>query len=168
MSSTLSPIRPSRSINVEDLALIALAEQHDAVGNQLQQVLVLGDDHGVEPGRLGLTRKRADHVVGFVFLELHDRNAEHSADLLDVRDLLPDLGRSLRPAALVVGVGSVANGRAAGVEHRRAVVGLLFLQELAQHGGEAVDRVGGQAIGVRQLRKGVKGPEDLTVRVDEK
>jgi len=59
---------------VRDAAL-ALGEHGDAIVDELQQVLVLGDDDHLDAGSLRLARQGADGVVGLVPGNLDDRNA---------------------------------------------------------------------------------------------
>ena len=72
-----------------------------------------------------------------------------------------------RRCGLVLGVLLVAEGRAGQVERDGDPLRLLVLVELAQHGGEAVDGVGGQAARGGQPLDGEVGAMELRAAVDQ-
>ena len=121
MLSTESPISPSRSTilsgGTPNLFLTHASSHHSTGGtgtlrltfcefcriammcgipDELAQVLVVRDDHGLHSFCRDLLGKRADDVVGLKTVHLHDRNAKCLADALDVWHLR----RQDRPASL--------------------------------------------------------------------
>ena len=84
-------------------------------------------------------------------------------------DLAAELVGRRRPVGLVLGIPLGAEGLPRHVERRGDVGGLLVAQQVDQHGGEAVDRVGGQpALGLEVLRgQRVERPERQRIAVQQ-
>ena len=99
--------------------------------------------------------------------QLEDGDLEHLADPADVGKLHREVVVHALPVGLVFGVLLVAEGGAGGSKLIPMWVGLLVLIELAQHGGEAVGGVRGQAAARGQPADGVVRPVELRVAVDE-
>ena len=155
---------------VEDRGAAPLAArvQHpDLLAHQLEHVLVRGHDHDVEAARDGLLGERRDRVVRFEAGHLHDGQAEGLADPPDVGQLHHEVVVHLRAVGLVLLVLVVAERPPRRVEEDSDVLGLLVLQELAQHGGEAVGGVRGQTAAGREAADGVEGAVELAAAVDE-
>ena len=75
--------------------------------DQLEEVLVAGDERDLEAARRGLAGERAHDVVGFVAIRRQDRHAERLAGLVHQRHLIDQVGRHRAARRLVVG-GEVA------------------------------------------------------------
>ena len=142
-------------------------DQGDVVVDQLCHVLVAGGDQhrllfGAENAREG-----ADHVVGFDAV-LDDQRQAHGADQIVQRlHLLAQLVGHRRPVGLVLLEQLVAEGFALGVEHHRHVLGVVVVDHLAQHRGDAAHRAGGLAGGGGQRRQRVEGPVQVGGAVDK-
>ena len=142
-------------------------DQGDVVVDQLRHVLVAGGDQhrllfGAENAREG-----ADHVVGFDAV-LNDQRQAHGADQIVQRlHLLAQLVGHRRPVGLVLLEQLVAEGFALGVEHHRHVLGVVVVDHLAQHRGDAAHRAGGLAGGGGQRRQRVEGPVQVGGAVDK-
>ena len=124
---------------VEPGALVARVVDADAVADELEEVLVAGDDRDVEA-------LRARACVASVPitssaskpLERQDGHAERLAGFAHERHLLGEVGRHRRAVRLVVGGELVAERRAGQIERRGDVLRLMIGDELAQHRREAV------------------------------
>ena len=86
--------------------------------DELEEILVAGDDRDVESRGARLHRQRADHVVGLESLERQDGHAERFAGLSHQWHLLGQVGRHRRAVRLVVGGEVVAKRRAGQIERR--------------------------------------------------
>ena len=125
--------------------------QPDARAHELEHVEIDGDDRRLEiVAIVELVGDRADHVVRLVAGHLVDREAERLDDLADLRELVAEVVRHLRPGRLVVGVLLVAEGRAGEVERDRDVVRLEILDPAEDDAGEAERAVDEVALGGRQ------------------
>ena len=148
-------------------ALPAGVEDHDVVADELEHVLVGGHHHDPEPGGDRLVGERRDHVVGLEARRLDDRQPEGLAHPADVGQLHREVAVHRRPVRLVPGVLLVAERAPRGVEEHGDVLGLLVLQELAQHRREAVGRVRGQAAARGEAADRVERTVELAAAVDE-
>ena len=91
----------------------ARRHQPDPRRDELEHVEVDGDDRRLEVvARVELLRDRPDDVVGLVALHLVDRDPERLDDLADLRELVAEVVRHLRPGRLVLRVLLVAERRA--------------------------------------------------------
>jgi len=137
---------------VVDERLVAIATQPHMLVDQLQEILVLGDDHRSDARGGGVLGERADDVVRFVALQLHHRDAHGLDDLAHPGQLRAQIVGHRRAVRLVLLVLLVSDRLSAGVEHHRDVVGMLLVEEFAQHGGEAVGCVRRNARGRGEFR----------------
>ena len=71
--------------------------------DQLEHVLVAGDDDHFAAGRFGAAGDGADHVVGLEAGVFEHGNAHGLQQAADVGDLLQQVGRGLRAVGLVLG-----------------------------------------------------------------
>ncbi len=149
---------------VEGLALVRRAEHVDAVREELAEVLVGREDHGVDAFVLGALRERPDHVVGLDALGFEHGDVERLNEPLDERDVRLDLVRHRRPVRFVVLVELVAERRRAAelVEDDGDVLGLVVFEELEEGDREAVERPRVGAVGGRE--RGVLHREEGAVR----
>ena len=83
------------------------------------------------------------------------------------RELQDQFLRHGRPLGLVVGKVTVALGGPLAVEDQGEIMGLALLQDLEEHGGYPVYRVGGKTGGSGQPPDGVEGPVEIGANVDE-
>ena len=124
-------------------ALLRVEHRH-VVGDELQRVAVAGDDQHPEILRLGLRGQRGDQIVGLEPVFGQHRDAERPQHLFGDVDLAAELVGRGGPPLLVLRVLLFAERLAGHVEGRRDVRRLLVAQQIDEHGGEAVHRVGGQ------------------------
>jgi len=116
--------------------------------DELHQILVGAHHRHLVTVDSGLLRQGTQHIVGLVALELHDRDPiglEHPSHPGDLR--LQILGHR-RPIGLVLRIHLVAHRRPREIEGDAEQIRLILFEELAQHGDEAIDGVGGKALGV--------------------
>ena len=136
--------------------------------DDLEEVLVGGDDDGPQVLRLRLAGQGGQDVVGLVSFEFGGGDAHGVEDLLEDRDLDDQVLGHRLAVGLVVLVGLVADGRPLDVEDDAEVVGLLLVDDLSQRGDEAVDGVCRETGRRRQVPDGIIGPVEERVAVDEK
>ena len=137
--------------------------------DQLQEVLVAGEDHDVHPLALGLVGKRGDDVVGFearLVQVPHPHLVQKRADdgYLGVQVL-----RGLLPVLLVAGKQFMAERWAMAVHGDDQIVGLVLPHQLAQGFEETED--GGDVVPLpvpeRTLHHGEVRAVYLRVPVDD-
>lgn len=121
---------------------LARVEDGHRIVDQLQRVPVTGDDEDLETLRLGLGGERGDDVVGLVAVDREHLDAERIEDFLGDVDLPVELVRRLRPLRLVLRVHLRAEGLPGDVERCGDVRRLLVAQQVDEHRGEAVHRIG--------------------------
>ena len=155
------------ALGVEPGAVVFRVVDADVPAHQLVEILVAGDDRHAEAGVGRLPRQRADHVVGFEAFARQNRHAHGFAGFVHPRNLLGQVRRHRRAVGLVVGGDRIAEGGRLQVERRGDVGRPVVGHELAQHGDEAVDRVGRAAVGAGQPADRVVGAIHLVAAVDE-
>ena len=126
----------------------ALLRGHDArqLARQLVGVLVAGDEQGLETERLVAGGDGAQNVVALPAGHLHHGDGHGLEQLLNDGELHVQLLVHGWPLRLVLGHGLDAVHRLAGVEGAHHRVRRGHLDELAEHGEEAEDGVGGGAV----------------------
>ncbi len=135
--------------------------------DQLHEVLVGGDDNGVQTLACGARRQRADQIISFVTVQYQTLNAERLDQAMDVWNLHHQVvGR--HDAIGFIGLEQVvAEGFFGRIEHDRQAGGMRVLEQLEQHPRKAIDCVGGQAARVVELWQGVKGPKNVARAVHQ-
>ena len=135
--------------------------------NELQGVLVPGDDNGiaalggVHPGH------GAQQVVCLPALQLVAANVHGIQHLFQHRHLDGQLLRHSLALSLVLSVGLVAEGGGAHVKGHRQPLGLLLVQQLEQDIQKSENGVGGQALpGGQVLADTIKGPVDDGIAIN--
>ena len=119
-------------------------EHGDVVADQLQRIAVAGNDQHLVALFFGLCRQRGDQVVGFEARLSEYRNTQCRKDFLGDVDLPAELVGGGRAVGLVFRVSLGAERLPRHVE-RGSHVGRRFVaQQVDQHRGEPVHRVGGQ------------------------
>ncbi len=142
-------------------------EERDARSDKLLEILVAGHDHDLAARRGEARRERADDVVRLDARHLDHPRPQHLDHPPDEPDLRHELVGHRRAVGLVVGVELVAERAARRVEDEPEVGRVLVFQELQQHVGHAVRRVGRYAARRREKRDRVEGPIDVCARIDE-
>ncbi len=153
----------------EEIVFRRVQDLH-APADQLQQVLVAGDDQDIEILLGGLARQRANDVVGLVPRNFQDGQAHGLAVAADVGQLHAEVFRHGRALRLVGGEELVAKRGRGGVEHDSDVIRAQFLvlQQAPHHGGEQIGHLRGNARGgLQAVHGGVKRPEDVAHGVDQ-
>ncbi len=128
------------------------------VFDQLVGITVACDDDHVVVARGGLGRQSRQDVVGFEAGRFDDRDLHRVDELADKAHLLAQDVGGLGPVGFVARDHLVAEGRLGPVEGHDQLVGLVLLDEVHEHGREAVDGVrhlpGGGSHGGRERKKG--------------
>ena len=156
------PVEPRRAA-----ALAAGVQDDDVLRHELEQVLVGGDHDHSQALLHRLAGESGDRVVGLVARHLDHRHPQGLAHPADVRQLDRESVVHLRAVGLVLRVLLVAERLPRRVEEHDHVLGTLVLEELAQHGGEAVGGVRGQPLAGGEAADRVEGAVDLAGAVDE-
>ncbi len=139
----------------------------DAVGDELEFVEVARHDQHSLSRALGLGRQGADDVVGLIAL-LAVRGDVHRLQYLASHvELGGELVGHGPPGGLVVLEDLVAEGGPGEVEGDADHLRPLFVEDLEEHGGEAIGRVGNLAGRVGEGREREEGAIEQAVAVDE-
>ena len=99
------------------------------VGDQLEGVLVAGDDHGTPPGGGVRHRDGADQVIGLPAVQLVHGDVHGGEDILQNGHLTGQFVGHAVAVGLVALVGQVAEGGGLAVEGDAQGLGLLLLQQ---------------------------------------
>jgi len=151
-------------------------EDPDMRGDELHGVGVAGDDDSVDALPTGLAAERADNVVGFIFIDFKEGDAEGFYQVFDAAELVDKFNGSGGALGFIVVEELVAEGGAFLVEGDGVVGGLEVVEDLEEHGGEAVDGADDLAgfgdgegffLAVAGGAEGVKGAVDDGVTVKE-
>ncbi len=129
---------------VSSLTPLMRVQHRHVVADQLQRVAVTGDHQHPVALVLGLGGQRRDDVVGLEARLGEHRDAQRAKDFLGDVDLTAELVGRRGPVGLVLRVALGAERLPRHVERRGDVRRRLVAQQVDQHRGEAVDRVGGQ------------------------
>ena len=139
---------------------LVVEHAHVGVLDELEAVAVARHDHDLALARHRLGRQRGDDVVGLEARRLDDRDGQRGHDVADHVELRRQQPGRLGPPGLVVLEDLVAERGPRGVEGDREGRGLLLADQVDEHGGEAVHRVGHDAGGGGQrVGEGEVGPE---------
>ena len=139
----------------------------DAVLHELEQVLVAGHHHDFEAFLARPPRQGGDDVVGFPSGHAHGGNVEGLEDAAHERELGSEVLRHRAARGLVLGVDLAARLLGLLVEADGEVGRLTLADGLEQHGGEAVDGVGRNALPGREVRQRVVRAKDRVRSVDQ-
>ena len=152
---------------VVEAGLVAVTAQPHVIVDKLQEVFVFGGDDCADAGGRGGPGEGANDVVGLVAVHLDHRDTHRLEDLAHPRELRTQIVRHRRAIGLVLRVFLVPDRLAAGIEDHSDVVGFFLVQELAQHGGEAVGGVRRNTSGRGELRQRVVGAVNLVVGIHQ-
>lgn len=140
----------------------------DMVGDQLVHITVTGDEQHVATGGLAAACERAQDVVAFPALGLHNGHADGLEQLLDHGELLAQVivhGRALR---LVLRQHLHAHGGTALVERADHAVRVKGVDHLEKHVEKAEDGVGGAPVrSIHGRRHGMERAVHQRVAVDD-
>ena len=128
----------------------AVEQDADARPDELEEVPVGGHDRRLDPSLGRLDGEGADRIIRFVVRDPEHPDAERLHDFLDQAQLWLEVFGSLSSSRLVVGIHRQPGYRLAHVEGHGDEIRMLLGEELDQHRGEAVDRVGHLAGGSRE------------------
>ena len=136
------------------------------VFDELEQVGIAGDDQHAEALFAGaMSRKTADHVIGFIAGPHFNRNVERIDKLLDAVDLSNKIVGGLRSVRLVLLRCLVPEG-AAPLERDDRVIRFLSVDDVKEHPGKSEHGVGLLAFGGGHARIDcVVGAEDQSEAV---
>ena len=143
------------------------------VVNELQHVLIAGDDHDVHAGRFGAPRQGADDIVGFETRIFQDGNPHGFENAPHEGNLVEQVGRRFGSIGLVLGELLHAMRSFGGLEYGGDVGRRMLFRQFAQHVIEDVDRFGGETgAGAHRRstrpRTRVVGAKDKSEGIDEK
>jgi hypothetical protein len=174
-STTFSGGTPNFSITsaITDAAVLHGVVHRDAVGHELHQVLVGGNDGRNGAPLAGLAYIGRDQIIGLEADLLEAGQVERAHRLADQRKLRDQIVRRRRAVRLVVGIELVAESDFGFVEDDgevgRPVVRRHIAQQLPQHIAEAKHGVDLQPIGFAvQRRQRVIGAKNIGGTVDQK
>ena len=153
---------------IEQRVGFGLVKHSGAVVHQLEHVLVVGDNGCLPAIFGGLSGQSPDEVVGFETIHLQNGDPHGLAELPNHRELGGQIFRHPGPIGLVLLEGFMPEGRLFAVEDDGQVVGPVLADQLAQHGRESIDGVGGMALAVGQVADGVIGPKDVGHAIHQK
>ena len=134
---------------------------------ELEHVLVAGDDDDVEAGLFRLVRKRADQIVRLVAGLPDGGNVEGIHHTMDVGNLGAHAFRHRRSLRLVGLELRMPQRRALFVKRHDEAIRLPFTNNLQQHGCEAEDGVGLEALGIVQGRQGKERAIDIGAPINQ-
>ena len=140
----------------------------DVGADELQIILVAGDDDAVVPRALAARRDGADDVVGLVALQLQAGDVHGVEHLLEHGQLRGELVGHAAAARLVLGELLVAKRRPREVERDAHGVGGFRRELLFQNVQKAVDGVGEDPVaGRQQTDAGERAVDDAVAVKDE-
>ena len=143
---------------VVPLVILGGVEHGDALADELQHILIAGDDHHLAVIGFGAAGKGADYVVGLEAWVFDHGDAHGVQKAADVGDLLQQVGRRFRAVGLIVGEFHGAVGGLGAFVNCRHIGRLVLLGKLAQHIRKNEDRFGGKTRGSAHGRRGAAGP----------
>ena len=111
-------------------------------GDELETVLIAGDDDAVPAGCLAAAADGADEIVGLVAGEIVLGNVHGGEHLLQIRQLHGQLLRHPLALGLVAFIRLMAEGRLPAVEGDAQRLRLLLVQQPLEGGEKAIDGVG--------------------------
>ena len=155
------------ALGVEPGALVFWVIDLDHVVDELEEVLVARHDRRVQAMSRRLARQCPNHIVRLKPLGREDGDSQCFARLEHPRNLFGQVARHGRAVGLVVRRHLRAEGLAAHVERGGDVLRLMIGNQLAEHVDEAVDGIGGLAVGSGQAANRVVGAIHLVAAVDQ-
>ncbi len=143
-------------------------DQADVGIDQLRHVLVSGGNQHLIALFDGFPAHGADNVVRLHSFNADQRQAARPDNRVQWFDLLAQVVRHGRAICLVLRVDVVAEGLALGIEDHANLVGLLILDQLAQHVEYEINDLGRFLIGAPQIRTGhVVGTKQVRAAVNQ-
>ena len=142
-------------------------DEADFVGHQLRQVLVAGGDDDVVPRFGCYLGQGANGVIGLNARHRENRPAEQANHLVNERNLRTQLVGHGRALGFVLGVPSVAEGGAGGIEHTGGMGARKAVAQLLEHGHHAMHGASGLAFGPAQVGHGMKGAVEVAAAIDK-
>ena len=121
--------------------------------DDLQQIEIAGHDQRLLAHLFGLARERRNDVVGFLPLDLDDRNVMHREHIAHQRELAAQIVRHRVPLRFIFLIKRHAIDRQSLVERGDHVRRLFVMDELVEHHRETIDRVDRHAADGRQRRQ---------------
>ena len=138
-----------------------------AFADDLQKIEIAGNHERLLAGLLGLASQRRDNVVGFLPLDLDDRNAIGLENAPHQRKLTSQLIGHDAPLSFVLGEKRDAIDRHALIESGENMRRLLVGDQLVEHHRKTVDGVDRCAFAGREAGKREESPVDQAVGVEE-
>ena len=143
-------------------------QEVDTGSHELIEILVSGNDYGLESCVSRLDRERADYVIGLVPVQFDEGVVETGYELAHAGQAGPELIGHLLPGRLVLRI-ELLPVAISGVEDHREIVGLVFVTDIDQEVREAE---GGGCVlplrvGERAANEGEERPVDQCVGIDK-
>ena len=124
------------------LPLLCGSQPHrDAAAHELKAVAVTGGDDAFRTLLAADARQRAEDIVRFEAVALHQAVSQQAQQLLEVRQLLGQLLRHALPLGFVAGIRLVAERGGFAVKRDGHSIRLRLRQQPLQHGEKTVDAV---------------------------
>ena len=164
MLSVLSP-EALPAIDLADPLVLHRIENANAWGQKLEHILVTGDDDDVIARSLGLNGQGADQIISLIARLSHDGNIESLNDAMDVGNLSAHAFRHRRALRLVRLIGFMPQRRPGFIKSHRQAAGLVLADDLHQGGGEPVDGIGLQSLGVVERGQSEEGAVDIRASI---
>ena len=136
------------------------------IGNQLEAVLVAGDQHALPACRLAFPGDGSQKIVGLPARQFIPGDVQGVQHLLQHRDLHPQFLRHGLPGGLVGRVRRVAEGGGVYVESHAEGVGPLFSRQPQKGGEKAEDGVGVKPVPGGEGTDAVIGAVEYAVAVN--
>ena len=144
-------------VEPDRLAAHVRGEHAHARADELEHVLVGGDQHHLHRVAPHPVDERAQHNVGFEAGHFEQRQPERLEDPLDEDDLAAEIVGHSRARFLVGRELLLAKGGARWIPRHRRVRRVLLAEQLQKHGGHAANGVGRLALGVGEIGQGMIG-----------
>ncbi len=152
------PLGGDRLVVEPDRLAAHVGGEHAHPGaDELEHVLVGGDQHHFHRLAPHPVDERTQHIVGLETRHLEERQTERLEDPLDEGDLAAEIVGHSRARLLVGRELLLAKGGAGRIPGHCRVLRILLAEQLQEHGGHAAHRVGRLALGVGEIGQGVIG-----------
>ena len=147
--------------------LLHCVNHSDTVVNQLHQILVSGNNGRAPAPPARLNCERPNDIIRLDSLLFQNTNGEGADNILNGRDLGNKIIRHGFTSRFVIVKFTMTRGRTLEIKCHNNVVRRKITQQLHQHGGEAINGVGGKPFGVGQGGNPVKGTINIIAAIHQ-
>ena len=138
----------------------------DRRGDQLRQILIAGGHHGLHAEAGCIHGQRSDHIVCFNAFHHQNRPAHGGHDLMNRLNLRTQIVWHRSALGFVLRVHIVTESFAFCIENTGDVCCRIIAAQTAQHIDHAVNRTGGLALCIAQVRHRMKCAVQITRPID--